>query len=198
MGLVLPALDLNCKLEGCGCLLKLSSAYLDRFSSCVTNSVPATQASSIFDRFTTEFFQFYQPPPPIITCNGAGDETPHTKSKKRKLNNGQLTSLQPSRNADPISIYLIHYLRALRLTTHQKRQLEPAADTSFERFISPVVRGFGKSTQMGPNYEKCMLLPALRLHFAFVDAFPTGYWVRCGKSKEWIEDVGRAVRYDNE
>ncbi|RUS17322.1 Urb2/Npa2 family-domain-containing protein [Endogone sp. FLAS-F59071] len=175
----------------------LSRGFLAEFSTSVSNSVPAAQALSIFNRFSNELFEYYQPMS-SLNNKDVGTETTHTKSKKRKLNNGNSNLSQHGRDADPVVIYFVHYVHALRLNMHQKRQLEPAADTMFEQFVSPVVRDFTEGTQLSLEYEKRMLLPALRLHFTLVDAFPGGYWMRCGRSEDWIGKVERTVRYDQE
>lgn len=173
--------------------------YSTRFSTSVSNSVPAAQALSIFNRFSNELFEYYKP---MSSDKDAGADaahtahTAHTRSKKRKLNNGNPNPSQHGRDADPVAIYFVHYVHALRLNMYQKRQLEPAADIMFEQFVSPVLRGFTEGTQLSLDYEKCMLLPALRLHFTLVDEFPGGYWMRCGRSEDWISKVERTVRYD--
>ncbi|KAF9175454.1 hypothetical protein BGX21_002576 [Mortierella sp. AD011] len=153
-----------------------SKDFLDLVPANIRNYLPLPQAPMILDIFVTELMAL-DTSMEIETAEPI-QELGH--KKKRKLNSGKSkehmdgTSEIPS--AEPITAIFIQFLKGLRVTANQEKQLNKEFKNVYEHFLGST---FGKLASKGlersESYQARRLTPALKLHYALCK-ISTQYW----------------------
>ncbi|CAG8669631.1 5359_t:CDS:2, partial [Scutellospora calospora] len=144
-----------------------SREHLDEFANRITNYMPMTQACDLIALFTSELCDVYLP----SFLSQAVDIK--IQNKKRKLENQAVVPLLPSMGQiESLIIFIVRFLRALRITSVSRNEIEKAFRTLFDQFIFPVL-----STKLDDKNKHIdiMTYAALSLHHCLVDISPL-YW----------------------
>ncbi|CAG8516689.1 14477_t:CDS:10 [Cetraspora pellucida] len=144
-----------------------SREHLDEFANKITNYMTMTQACELINLFTTELCETY-------LSNFLDQKTDmKTQNKRRKLEDKGVTPLPKTNQLEPRIIFIIRFLRALRITSVSRDEIEKTFQSLFDLFIFPVL-----STKLNDKNEynrDIMIYAALNLHYCLVDISPL-YW----------------------
>ncbi|CAG8512640.1 9264_t:CDS:10 [Cetraspora pellucida] len=144
-----------------------SREHLDEFANKITNYMTMTQACELINLFTTELCETY-------LSNFLDQKTDtKTQNKRRKLEDKGVTPLPKANQLEPRIIFIIRFLRALRITSVSRDEIEKTFQSLFDLFVFPVL-----STKLNDKNEydrDIMIYAALSLHYCLVDISPL-YW----------------------
>ncbi|KAF9438463.1 hypothetical protein BGZ76_007717 [Entomortierella beljakovae] len=143
-----------------------SKPFLDSIPANIRNYLPLPQAPMILDIFATE----------LITLDSGMEieklepiqESGH--KKKRKLNTGKSKD-QGDRaintpTAEYITAIFIQFLRGLRVTANQEKQLNKEFKTVYDYFLKPTFEKLvSKDAERSELYQASRLTPALKLYY---------------------------------
>jgi hypothetical protein len=130
----------------------------------------------------------------LTVINGQEEEEVDRK-KKRKLNSGrskspEVDSLLPS--SELVIAVFIQFLKGLRVTTHQEKQLNEGFGKLYQHFLKNIFERVASSSSMSgcelsETFQSRRLTPALQLHYALCKV-STKYWSQ-GMSTEMIKRI---------
>ncbi|CAG8553412.1 19385_t:CDS:10, partial [Dentiscutata erythropus] len=149
-----------------------SREYLDEFANKITNYVTMTQACELISLFTAEL--------PSFLCQ---EIDARTQNKKRKLESKAVNPFLPRVNQiEPRIIFIVRFLRALKITSVSRDEIEKSFQSLFDLFIFPIL-----SAKLDDRYEcdsvsDIMIYAALNLHHCLVDISPL-YWEKAVNSE---------------
>ncbi|KAF9421925.1 hypothetical protein BGZ94_008714 [Podila epigama] len=151
----------------------LSRGFLDAIPSNIRNYLPLPQAPSILDIFVTELMTL-DSGMEIEGVESINEEVSH--KKKRKLNSGKskdedMEKESTIESSELVIAIFIQFLKGLRITTNQEKQLNQAFNTLYDHFLKHTFENLDNST----SYQSRRLTPALRLHYSLCKA-STQYW----------------------
>ncbi|KAF8951853.1 hypothetical protein BGZ52_009377 [Haplosporangium bisporale] len=156
-----------------------SRAFLDIIPSNIRSYLPLPQAPTILDIFVTELMTLDNSMEieDLESLEDAGHK------KKRKLNSGKSKEKETGstiRSAEPIIAIFIQFLKGLRITANQEKQLNKEFQALFNHFLKNIFENLDNSE----SYQSHRLTPALQLHYTLCKA-STQYW-KCGMSMEFV------------
>ncbi|KAF9130028.1 hypothetical protein BGW39_003552 [Mortierella sp. 14UC] len=168
-------------------------AFLELIPINIRSYMPLPQAPNILDIFVSE----------LMTLDTTGmqidglaplQETTH---KKRKLNSGksQAEDDTPSNtvpSSEMVITLFIQFLKGLRVTVNQEKQLNNEFKVVFDHFLNPTFERLAQinSTEemdTSATYQARRITPALKLHYALCRV-STQYWTQ-GLSLNLLEKI---------
>ncbi|KAG0295522.1 hypothetical protein BGZ98_001366 [Dissophora globulifera] len=172
-----------------------SKTLLDLVPSTVRTYLPLPQAPAIVEIFATE----------LMTLDngmyiGALEPIQEATSmkKKRKLNTGQVRDASDNldkSSAEFIVALFVQFVKGLRITTNQEKQLNQEFTRVYHLFIGPAFEGMahgGGEIERSVSFQAGRLIPALKLHYALCQ-ISTKYWLG-SVSMELIKSIVGAVK----
>ncbi|KAF9386368.1 hypothetical protein CPB97_003759 [Podila verticillata] len=156
-----------------------SRAFLDTIPSNIRSYLPLPQAPTILDIFVSELMTLDSG----MEIEGLESLEDAGHKKKRKLNSGKSKEKEAGstvRSAEPIIAIFIQFLKGLRITANQEKQLNKEFQALFNHFLKHIFENLDNSE----SYQSRRLTPALQLHYTLCKA-STQYW-KCGMSMEFV------------
>ncbi|KAG0220525.1 hypothetical protein BGX31_010922 [Mortierella sp. GBA43] len=170
-----------------------SKTFLDLVPINIRNYLPVPQVPGIIDIFATELIA-------LDSSMGIESLEPiHTFGfkKKRKLGQGKSQDIMDNSDhissAEPITALLIQFLKGLRTTPGQEKQLNKEFSGIYDHYLKGVFEALcsnrdGRSSATNSeSYQHGRLKPALELHYALC-RISTQYWTST-MSLDLIENV---------
>ncbi|KAG0347767.1 hypothetical protein BG004_007023 [Podila humilis] len=157
-----------------------SRAFLDSIPSNIRNYLPLPQAPMILDIFSTELLTLDSG----MEIDGLVPLADAGQKKKRKLNSGKSKDKETEsglRSAEPIIAIFIQFLKGLRITANQEKQLNKEFQVIYDRFLEKILSNLDNTAA----YQSRRVAPALQLHYALCAA-STQYWKHC-MSMEFVQ-----------
>ncbi|KAF9346484.1 hypothetical protein BGX26_002004, partial [Mortierella sp. AD094] len=153
-----------------------SKDFLDLVPANIRNYLPLPQAPMILDIFVTELMT-------LDTSMEIESLEPIQESghkKKRKLNSGKskehMDGASKIPSAEPITAIFIQFLKGLRVTANQEKQLNKEFKNVYEHFLGSTFEKLAnKDLERSESYQARRLTPALKLHYALCK-ISTQYW----------------------
>ncbi|KAF9907729.1 hypothetical protein EC991_010676 [Linnemannia zychae] len=172
-------------------------AFLDQIPNNIRSYMPLPQAPSILDIFVSELMMLDTTG---MEIDGLAPLQESTHKKKRKLNSGKSqddtpTSTVPS--SEMIITLFIQFLKGLRITVNQEKQLNNEFKVVFDHFLNPTFERLAQvssaeEADISVTYQARRITPALKLHYALCRA-STQYWAH-GLSLELLEKIVGAFK----
>lgn len=137
------------------------------------------QAPIILDIFVTELMTLDSG----MEIDGLESLEDAGHKKKRKLNSGKSKEKEAGltvRSAEPIIAIFIQFLKGLRITANQEKQLNKEFQVLYNHFLRYIFENLDNSE----SYQSRRLTPALQLHYTLCKA-STQYW-KSGMSMEFV------------
>ncbi|KAG0354645.1 hypothetical protein BG005_006313 [Podila minutissima] len=156
-----------------------SRAFLDMIPSNIRSYLPLPQAPIILDIFVTELMTLDSG----MEIDGLESLEDAGHKKKRKLNSGKSKEKEAGltvRSAEPIIAIFIQFLKGLRITANQEKQLNKEFQVLYNHFLRYIFENLDNSE----SYQSRRLTPALQLHYTLCKA-STQYW-KSGMSMEFV------------
>ena len=137
----------------------------------------------------------------LMAINGQEEEEETDKKKKRKLNSGKskstaaIDSSLPS--AELVTVLFIQFLKGLRVTTNQEKQLNKEFEALYHHFLKQIFDRVASSSskssdgQVSETFQCRRLTPALQLHYALCKV-STKYWAQ-GMSMDLIKKIAKRL-----
>ncbi|KAF9177997.1 hypothetical protein BGZ51_008221 [Haplosporangium sp. Z 767] len=157
-----------------------SRAFLDIIPSNIRNHLPLPQVSTILDIFVTELMALDS----SMEIDGLEPILDNGNKKKRKLNSGKskdnIDESSGIRSAELVVPIFIQFLKGLRVTTNQEKQLNKELKVIYDHFLRQIFEQLVESKKhdkivRSETYQSRRLTPALRLHYALCKV-STQYW----------------------
>ncbi|KAG0100003.1 hypothetical protein BGZ93_004773 [Podila epicladia] len=159
--------------------LNQSPLFSRRIPSNIRSYLPLPQAPTILDIFVTELMTLDSG----MEIDGLGSLEDAGHKKKRKLNSGKSKEKEAGlaiRSAEPIITIFIQFLKGLRITANQEKQLNKEFQAMYNHFLKYIFENLDSSE----SYQSRRLTPALQLHYTLCKA-STQYW-KSGMSMEFV------------
>ncbi|KAG0339937.1 hypothetical protein BG000_001022 [Podila horticola] len=156
-----------------------SRAFLDTIPSNIRSYLPLPQAPTILDIFVTELMTLDSG----MEMEGLESLEDSGHKKKRKLNSGKSKEKEAGstiRSAEPIIAIFIQFLKGLRITANQEKQLNKEFQALYSHFLKYIFENLDNSE----SYQSRRLTPALQLHYTLCKA-STQYW-KSSMSMEFV------------
>ncbi|KAG0249030.1 hypothetical protein BG011_009661 [Mortierella polycephala] len=157
-----------------------SRAFLDIIPSNIKNYLPLPQAPIILDIFVTELMTLDS----NMEIDSLEPILDNGHKKKRKLNSGKSKGNAGEssgiRSAELVVSIFIQFLKGLRVTTNQEKQLNKEFKVIYDHFLRQIFEQLVESNKhdevvRSETYQSRRLTPALRLHYALCKV-STQYW----------------------
>ncbi|KAG9068252.1 rRNA primary transcript metabolism protein [Linnemannia hyalina] len=168
-------------------------AFLDLIPGNIRGYLPLPQAPKILDIFVSELMALDTTG---MEIDGLEPLQETTHKKKRKLNSGKSqgdadasSSTVPS--SELVITLFIQFLKGLRVTVNQEKQLNNEFKVVFDHFLSPTFERLARidnsEADTSAIYQARRITPALKLHYALCRV-STQYWVH-GLSLDLLEKI---------
>ncbi|ORZ05335.1 Urb2/Npa2 family-domain-containing protein [Lobosporangium transversale] len=167
--------------------------FLDLVPANIRNYMPLPQAPSISSIFITELVN--------LQSNTGIEELMSLQEmgvkKKRKLKSGKAVEQgERSRNiasAEQICELFIQFLKGLRVTANQEKQLSQGFKDLYEHFLKHIFKPLvNEDSDRSESYQSRRLIPALKLHYTLC-RISTQYWLG-GISTRMISDIIKSIK----
>lgn len=170
-------------------------AFLDLIPGNIRGYLPLPQAPKILDIFVSELMALDTTGMEIDGLEPL-QETAH--KKKRKLNSGKSqgddnadTSSNTVPSSELVIALFIQFLKGLRVTVNQEKQLNNEFKVVFDHFLNPTFERLahidGSEADTSATYQTRRITPALKLHYALCRV-STQYWAH-GLSLDVLEKI---------
>ncbi|KAF9965495.1 hypothetical protein BGZ70_004720 [Mortierella alpina] len=146
----------------------------------VRSYLPLPQAPTILDIFVTELMTLDSG----LGVDGLEPMQDLSQKKKRKLNSGKSKDHSEGgdgiRSAEFVVIIFIQFLKGLRVTANQEKQLNKEFKVVYNHFLEQIFKNFAnrenKDDYIPDKYQARRITPALMLHYA-LSKVSTQYWM---------------------
>ncbi|KAF9106385.1 hypothetical protein BGX29_009678 [Mortierella sp. GBA35] len=166
--------------------------FLDIIPGNIRAYLPLPQAPKILDIFVSELMGLDSG----MEIEGLAPLQDTTHKKKRKLNSGKsqggdddTSSTVPS--SELVIALFIQFLKGLRVTVNQEKQLNNEFKAVFDHFLSPTLERLARvdnsEADTSATYQSRRITPALKLHYALCRV-STQYWTH-GLSLDLLEKI---------
>ncbi|KAK3831955.1 MAG: Urb2/Npa2 family-domain-containing protein [Linnemannia gamsii] len=169
-------------------------AFLDLIPGNIRSYMPLPQAPKILDIFVSELMTLDTTG---MEIDGLAPLQETTHKKKRKLNSGKsqveddsFSSTIPS--SELVIALFIQFLKGLRVTVNQEKQLNNEFKVVFDHFLYPSFERLARINNSevvdtSATYQARRITPALKLHYALCRV-STQYWTH-GLSLDVLEKI---------
>ncbi|CAO3568038.1 unnamed protein product [Mortierella alpina] len=146
----------------------------------IRSYLPLPQAPTILDVFVTELMTLDSG----LELDGLGPIQDQSHKKKRKLNSGKSKDRSEGgdgiRSAEFVVIIFIQFLKGLRVTANQEKQLNKEFKVVYNHFLAQIFKNFAdrenNEDYISEKYQSRRIAPALMLHYALCK-LSTQYWM---------------------
>ncbi|KAF9981649.1 hypothetical protein BGZ75_007001 [Mortierella antarctica] len=157
-----------------------SKTFLDLIPSNIRSYLPLPQAPTILDIFVTELMTLDSG----LGLEGLAPIQDASHKKKRKLNSGKSKDRSEDgdgiRSAEFMVTIFIQFLKGLRVTVNQEKQLNKEFKVIYNHFLEQIFKNFAdrdnNEEYMSDKYQSRRITPALMLHYA-LSKVSTQYWI---------------------
>ncbi|KAG0272309.1 hypothetical protein BGZ95_011950 [Linnemannia exigua] len=168
--------------------------FLDLIPGNIRSYLPLPQAPKILDIFVSELMALDTTG---MEIDGLAPVQETSHKKKRKLNSGKsqaeddsFSSTVPS--SELIIALFIQFLKGLRVTVNQEKQLNNEFKVVFDHFLNPTFEHLARinnseTLDTSATYQARRITPALKLHYALCRV-STQYWTH-GLSLDMLEKI---------
>ncbi|GJJ72555.1 nucleolar pre-ribosomal-associated protein 2 [Entomortierella parvispora] len=183
-----------------------SRQFLDLIPSNIRSHLPLPQSPTILDIFVGELMALDSSLDQLegldlMAINGqVEEEETDKKKKKRKLNSGKSKSAAAADSSLPsaelVTMLFIQFLKGLRVTTNQEKQLNKEFEALYQHFLKQIFDRVASSSkgsdgQVSEIFQSRRLTPALQLHYALCKV-STKYWAQ-GMSMDLVKKIVRRL-----
>ncbi|KAG0294484.1 hypothetical protein BGZ96_001079 [Linnemannia gamsii] len=170
-------------------------AFLDLIPGNIRGYLPLPQAPKILDIFMSELMALDTTG---MEIDGLEPLQETTHKKKRKLNSGkskggdeQDASSSMISSSELVITLFIQFLKGLRITVNQEKQLNNEFKVVFDHFLNPTFERLARidnsEADTSATYQSRRITPALKLHYALCRV-STQYWAH-GLSMDVLEKI---------